>query len=104
MPAASVDQLIGRFIDLSISPLAIALLIKQSIDRSTNHSTPPSSRPSTTTRPQALAAQDAFNKIVLVGRRQAELPKGPGYEKMVCACTRLLSILGACRGCGRVWD
>lgn len=32
---------------------------------------------------QELAAQDVFKKVVLVGRRQVELPKGPGYDKMV---------------------
>lgn len=45
---------------------------------------------------QELAAQDVFKKVVLVGRRQVELPKGPGYDKMVrafrmldvCVCWR----------------
>ena len=32
---------------------------------------------------QELAARDVFKKVILVGRRQVELPKGPGYEKMV---------------------
>lgn len=33
-----------------------------------------------------------FKKVVLVGRRQVELPKGPGYDKMV----RAFRMLGVC--------
>jgi len=53
----------------------------------TPHAAHPSTRPShvPTSRTQSLAAQDVFKKVVLVGRRQVELPKGPGYDKMVRA-------------------
>lgn len=40
-----------------------------------------------------------FKKVVLVGRRQVELPKGPGYDKMV----RCVWVAWRVSGCSGVW-
>jgi len=45
---------------------------------------------------QSLAAMDVYKKVYLIGRRNTELPTGPGYEKMVRGSLRVVC------GCGVV--